>query len=254
MHLCVALPLDDIMTKKRRGKRTQQSPEFIAPTPIDTNLALYAQPGLYKIACFSTNRVYIGETKNILERLGKHVANLQLQKSDCKLMQKDWDSFGVDNFEIRVLCMGPEYEDRDTRKQLEKEYIKQYSESSIEVYNFLEKVKEPTRNYRTIIEVDGIVYNSINIGAKALGIGETTLRRHLADTKKTNYKVLKHRDVGYSQVSINGVVYDGIVEVVKAGLAKDRWTATRRLKSTNKKWRDWFYVSRARDRNLKGEL
>ena len=35
---------------------------------------------------------YIGETQNLLERLGKHVATLETQTHDCLSLQVDWSS------------------------------------------------------------------------------------------------------------------------------------------------------------------
>ena len=231
---------------------------------IFPNLALLVQPGLYKITCLKSKRVYIGEPQNLLERLGKHVATLESNVSDCPLLQQDWYQFGKESFEITIVDMSPLYTDKKKRKKLEKEQIEKFTASSLqnkvlhsfenqelELYNSSVQKNNKKRNYRTICEIDCVEYSSINEAARALGLGETTIRRSLRNPKKESYKTLRTEDSGYSQISIDGVLYDGIVDAIASGVVGNRVTAIRRLKSTSKKWKDWFYISSAYERNVR---
>ena len=214
------------------------------------NLVLLIQPGLYQIRCKKNNCAYIGETQNLLERLGKHVAVLEKNISDSPEMQKDWNRFGKDAFEITILGMGPLYLDKDKRKLLEKEQISALAKNEKEAYNVSPQKKQKERNYRTICEIDGIEYNSIGEAVKALRLSETTIRRKLRNPNCESYKILKTEDSGYSQISVNGTVYNGIVYLIAAGLANNRQTAIRRLQSKKKRWKDWFYISSAYEKNI----
>ena len=214
-----------------------------------SNLVLLIQPGLYQFRCKKNNRVYIGETKNLLERLGKHVAMLENNKSDSTEMQQDWNLFGKDAFEITILNMGPSFYDRVKRKLLEEEQISAVQDSKM-LYNIPPKKKQNERNYRTICEIDEVQYNSLGEAVKALGISETTLRRALRDPKRPSYKIMKREETGYSQISVNGTVYNGIVDLIAAGLANNRQTAIRRLKSKRNRWKNWFYISSAYEKNV----
>ena len=44
--------------------------------------------GLYKISCLKNNKVYIGESSNVLSRLGRHVDNLENNRHDCLRITK----------------------------------------------------------------------------------------------------------------------------------------------------------------------
>ena len=87
-------------------------------------------PGLYEIYCkvngslvkkssaflsselkkmrFFLRKRYIGESLNVLDRLGKHSSLLLAGHADCHQLQKDWNKFGPDQFEAHILFLGPE--------------------------------------------------------------------------------------------------------------------------------------------------
>ena len=49
---------------------------------------------------------------------------------------------------------------------------------------------------------------------------------------------------GYTKVCIEGQEFESINAVVEAGLAKDRFTVMRRLKSTQNKWKNWICINK----------
>lgn len=51
-------------------------------------------PGLYKITCLKNNKIYIGQSSNVLSRLGRHVDNLEKDRHDCLELQNDFNEYG----------------------------------------------------------------------------------------------------------------------------------------------------------------
>lgn len=66
------------------------------------DLSCFAQPGIYIITCTRTNKFYIGQTTNILNRLGKHAVNLINNKHECKILQTDFNTYLTEFEEFRV--------------------------------------------------------------------------------------------------------------------------------------------------------
>ena len=83
----------------------------------EIDLTAYAVPGIYEIRCIPKNRVYIGESENLLTRLGKHAASLTQNQHDCIDLQQDWNQFGLQGHSFRILRHGPVLEhSRDQRR------------------------------------------------------------------------------------------------------------------------------------------
>lgn len=217
-----------------------------------SNLAELVQPGLYMIKCLENGRMYIGQTQNLLERLGKHSATLIKQNADCADLQEDWQKYGQSSFEIQLLAIGERYATAAARISEEQTLIKNAVDQGLPLYNQLTQ-RTGKRNIRQPVKIKGVTYYSINEAIRELNIPNTTLRRYLLNPKMTEYETLEPQEVGYSTVSVNGIVYNGVVDVVEAGLAKDSFEALRRLKAKSKRWKDWFYIDRACDhRGKKG--
>lgn len=85
-------------------------------------------PGIYAIKCLKTNMEYIGSTKNIQLRLGKHFSELNLNRHRNTRLQKDYNEYGHENFEIFVY----EYTDKNL---LEKEKRYQINKGIKNIYN-----------------------------------------------------------------------------------------------------------------------
>nr|WDY12856.1 putative site-specific DNA endonuclease [Chloroidium sp. KL-2023a] len=80
------------------------------------NLLTFMVPGVYQILCVPKNKVHIGITQNLLERLGKHSATLVLNRHDCPALQEDWNQLGKKNFTFTVVCAGPEWVNKTARE------------------------------------------------------------------------------------------------------------------------------------------
>jgi hypothetical protein len=205
------------------------------------DLTAYAVPGIYEICCIPRNRVYIGESENLLARLGKHVASLTQNQHDCTNLQQDWNQFGLHGHSFRILRNGPSWNKVEKRRTEEAIILKQRQQESFSVYN-TDRIATFTQNYRRLIEIDIKVYDSVAAAQKEVGVSETTIRRRLRDPKYPTWKELDKVEHGYTKVCIEGQEFESINAVVKPGLAKDRFTVMRRLESTQNRWRNWVQL------------
>lgn len=196
-------------------------------------------PGIYEIICTENGKRYIGESGNVLDRLAKHTRNLEKGEADCSNLQLDWNRFGHSKFEAKVLCIGPEWVDREVRLKKELEIICSYLPA--EVYNsHPNSIQEKTPNYRIICEIKGQIYQSIAEASRATGERESKIRAKLL-TNFPNYKVIDKVKHGYQRIIANGREYESIIDAIDAGEAKDRFEALRKLKNVKRK--DWNYLS-----------
>ena len=70
-----------------------------------TNLFEFGIEGIYQIHCLQTQKVYIGQSKSILERSGRHLTLLNNNCHECIELQRDWNRFGIQNFEFTILIL-----------------------------------------------------------------------------------------------------------------------------------------------------
>ena len=61
--------------------------------------------GIYKITNKINNKVYIGESLNILRRWDEHIDDLNRNKHHSYKLQKDWNEYGQDNFEFNIVSV-----------------------------------------------------------------------------------------------------------------------------------------------------
>lgn len=94
-------------------------------------------PGVYALVNHSKKKCYIGQTKNLKDRIACHINTLDTGKHHCKELQKDYSN--GDKIEIIVLAETKEYSDE--RKCLEDYYIMCLHERDIGLYNDLGQAK-----------------------------------------------------------------------------------------------------------------
>ena len=124
------------------------------------NLFSTAQPGIYEIYCKPKNKRYIGEARNVLDRIAKHSRMLMSNSGECTQLQLDWTELAIDKFEVRILYCGPEWIDKDKRLEKEKAIIASYQHN--EVYNVHPgDSKEKVDNFSYICEIKAVRYNSV---------------------------------------------------------------------------------------------
>ena len=198
-------------------------------------------PGLYKITCLKNNKVYIGESSNVLSRLGKHASTLEKNKHDCIELQNDFNKFGKSFFKFEVLELNNNL-DENIRKNKEKLYIKKLKKS----YN---SIKKQTWNfYCQKVKINGVVYNSLRQASSILDESRTNLVRKCRNTNNTSYIFLEKKS--YSQINfykknsisckINNVIYLSLSEASKK-LNHSYTTITKRCKSN--KYPNYIFVN-----------
>lgn len=75
---------------------------------------------IYGIKCKENNKVYIGSTKHIQRRLMKHFSELHLNRHRTKQLQKDYNLYGKNAFDIIIYSTDPnELLKVEKEKQLE---------------------------------------------------------------------------------------------------------------------------------------
>lgn len=175
----------------------------------EIDLTPYAVPGIYEIRCIPRNRVYIGESENLLVRLGKHAASLTQNQHDCIDLQQDWNQFGLQSNSFRILRHGPSWNTVEKRRLEEAIILKQKQQESFSVYN-TDRTATSTKNYRRLIKIDNQVYDSVAAARKEIGVSETTIRRRLRDPKHPTWKDLNRVEHGYTKVCIEDQEFESI--------------------------------------------
>lgn len=64
---------------------------------------LPAAPGIYAITCLPTGRQYVGSSSDIRRRVVKHRADLRATRHHSQKLQRAWDKYGEEAFEITTL-------------------------------------------------------------------------------------------------------------------------------------------------------
>jgi group I intron endonuclease len=126
-------------------------------------------PGLYKITCLKNNKIYIGESSNVLSRLGKHVYALENNQHDCIELQNDFNKFGKIVFKFEALELNNKYLNESVRKLKEKFYIKQIQKFTS--YNFQDK--QNWNYYVQKVKIKGVIYNSLRQASSILNESRT---------------------------------------------------------------------------------
>lgn len=76
--------------------------------------------GVYSIRCKKNGRLYIGESDNVAYRWDQHIEKLKKRIHHSKLLQSDYDRYGLDGFEFKLLglCTSP-----SERRSMESNFI-----------------------------------------------------------------------------------------------------------------------------------
>lgn len=102
--------------------------------------ALPCAPGIYALTNRKTGSVYIGESGDILQRLRSHRSMLERGEHFCQPLQTDFNTYGIESFDVTILAQGSEYADKTTRRELEKNYISRLSSENR--YNMIDRQGE----------------------------------------------------------------------------------------------------------------
>ena len=118
--------------------------------------------GVYRITCVANNKTYIGSSDNIMRRLKTHERKLKEGSHNNRLMQKDYDKYGAEFFEFRVL-----FKDVPKDKLTAYEKVGIYLYDSIVMYRGYNDIW-PTTNHKAFKEAyndlveKGVIVNKKN--------------------------------------------------------------------------------------------
>ncbi len=136
-------------------------------------------------------------------------------KHDCVPFQKDWNRLSGNNLSFRAIPIRLEWADRQLRIAKEIDLVAEYLAGA--VYN-----GKGIYNVCRVVEIDGDCYPFVAQATRSLPIGEITVRCRLHDTKHLESIKIEAVESG-TLISIYGKVYGSIVELVKAGVATNRF-------------------------------
>ena len=171
---------------------------------MDVSILIAA--GLYMITCIVNNKIYIGQSENILLRLGRHADLLVKNRhTECPEMQNDFNQFGLNAFRFESLnTSDPNYHDnkfyREKREQEETEKIPHE-------YRYNKQQVNPPTSAQSV-KIHGIVYSSIREAERKTNYSKTTIIRNL------NKGVLGFErldTVLLTEMRSNKIVIEGIV-------------------------------------------
>lgn len=83
-------------------------------------------PGIYKISCSETDKIYIGETVDLGRRITKHFSLLRSNKHSNPVLQNIYNKYGENTFIVEVLEYLETIDDVEL-KTIEQQYQQQYS-------------------------------------------------------------------------------------------------------------------------------
>jgi len=127
-------PVSAQSRENQGGSSSNAEPAILWSFPLS---AFPDSPGLYALTNRQTGAAYIGEAVNILQRLRQHRSMLARNAHFCRALQEDFNSAGIENFEISILEQGPAYQDKEVRKAREKHFIRAVPPEKL--YNMLDR-------------------------------------------------------------------------------------------------------------------
>ena len=179
--------LGDVFLKKT-------DPGFESGPAAKPPQSLNIGPGLYAIICSATNKIYFGESVNVVTRLGGHFDDLVAGVDESVEMQNDWNEHGQSSFTFISLSVGQHWIETPVRCQAETRLIQLNIHC---VYNRAiagSTPKRPADIYRKVVSYKGTVYKSIAEASRQTGVSETHIRRLLRDQRNEDWEYVRGSD------------------------------------------------------------
>ena len=97
---------------------------------------------VYKIENTKTGQVYIGQTTMYKQRWLEHKSDLRHNKHDNPKLQKDYNKYGLDAFEFKIIKEFPPDTTSDVLLKEEKKRITEYNQRGKNLYNIIRESEE----------------------------------------------------------------------------------------------------------------
>lgn len=112
---------------------------------------------IYAIRCKPNNKLYIGRTTNLKQRVNNHFDNLKGNSHKILDLQEDFNKYGIDNFEVYLLEENIDY----TERKKEYDYMREYNTFSKKYgYNQGDLKSSQKKEIKIIKELPINVYKS----------------------------------------------------------------------------------------------
>lgn len=201
-------------------------------------------PGIYIIHCRPKNKIYIGESANLLRRLGGHWHLLNVNRNDCHELQNDWNLHGSTSFDFIALSVGSQWRNESARKKVENELVLKNKDC---VYNVSPEPKGRRDKFLRPVRFQNQSFASINEASRITNTPRTTLARkahHCEDgwqfiEQNSEEKQVVHLNSA-KPVIVNGVLYRSVRQAA-AETQIHRTTLMRHLKETTQTY--CYYVT-----------
>ena len=97
---------------------------------------------VYKIENTKTGQVYIGQTTQYKQRWGNHKSRLRHNKHRNPKLQEDYDKYGLDAFEFKIIKEFPPDTTSDVLLKEEEKMITEYNQRGKNLYNTIRESEE----------------------------------------------------------------------------------------------------------------
>jgi hypothetical protein len=159
---------------------------------------LFQGPGIYAIYCNKTNKIYFGESSNVLSRLGRHHHHLKTGSSDCSSLQKDLNTYGETSFSFFILSVGPQWSDLQKRRKKEDELI---AANKGKVYN--SETYNEMAVYRKLVKVKDQIFESIAEASRQTGVPKTTIIRNCKNVNNLDWNFVETSQTDQYIINMN---------------------------------------------------
>lgn len=207
-------------------------------------ISLLFNPGLYQIICLKNNKIYIGESSNVLSRLGRHTDALENNRHDCEALQTDFNLYGRRFFKFESLKFTFQDKNLHIRKAKELKLIKEIPK--FQRYNTLDTKQT---FFAKSVMIKGELYPSLSQAALVLKESRTNLVRKCKNDHNCEYNFFEQSGNGNQKYAfrkatpclINNIYYPSLSKAGKK-LKINHKTIKHRIESN--KWEKYTYVKK----------